>query len=119
MRCQHQCARIFSQGRVVHRTLCSRGGKRMYARVVNSQLQPGKRDEWIAILRDSIVPAAKQQPGFKGFVVLADPNGDKGIALQYLGDRSRSKSQRDQLLLPRTNRETQGSSGYAACPRNT
>lgn len=52
----------------------------MYARVVNSQLQPGKREEWITILRDSIVPAAKQQPGFKGFVVLADPNSDKGIA---------------------------------------
>jgi len=52
----------------------------MYARVVNSQLQPGKRDERIAILRDSIVPAAQQQPGFQGFVVLADVNGDKGIA---------------------------------------
>ncbi len=55
----------------------------MYARVVNSQLQPGKREEWIAILRDSIVPAAKQQPGFQGFVVLADPNGDKGIAYSF------------------------------------
>jgi heme-degrading monooxygenase HmoA len=52
----------------------------MYARVVTSQLKPGKRDEWIAILRDSIVPAVKQQKGFKGFVVLADPNADKGIA---------------------------------------
>jgi len=52
----------------------------MYARVVNSQLQPGKREEWISILRDSIVPAARQQPGFKGFVVLADLNNDKGIA---------------------------------------
>jgi heme-degrading monooxygenase HmoA len=44
---------------------------------VTSQIKP---DEWIAILRDSIVPAAKQQQGFKGFVVLADPNTDKGIA---------------------------------------
>jgi heme-degrading monooxygenase HmoA len=52
----------------------------MYARVVTSQLQPGKMEEWIAILRDSIVPAVKQQKGFKGFVVLADPNTNKGIA---------------------------------------
>lgn len=52
----------------------------MYARVVTSELQPGKIDEWIAILRDSIVPAAKQQPGFKGFIVLADRSANKGIA---------------------------------------
>jgi len=52
----------------------------MYARVVNSQLQPGKKEEWIAILRDSIVPAAQQQLGFHGFVVLADMDNDKGIA---------------------------------------
>jgi heme-degrading monooxygenase HmoA len=31
-------------------------------------------------LRDSIVPAAQQQPGFKGFVVLADRHSNKGIA---------------------------------------
>ncbi len=52
----------------------------MYARVVTSQLKPGAIDEWIAILRDSIVPAAKQQKGFKGFIVLADRSANKGIA---------------------------------------
>jgi heme-degrading monooxygenase HmoA len=52
----------------------------MHARVVTSQLQPGKIDEWITILRDSIVPASKQQKGFKGFVVLADRSANKGIA---------------------------------------
>jgi heme-degrading monooxygenase HmoA len=51
----------------------------MYARVVTNQLQPGKKEEWFSILRDSIVPAAKQQKGFKGFVVLKDPHSDKGI----------------------------------------
>jgi heme-degrading monooxygenase HmoA len=51
----------------------------MHARVVTNQLKPGKMDEWITIVRDSIVPAAKQQKGFKGFVVLADPNTSKGI----------------------------------------
>jgi len=52
----------------------------MYARVVTSQLKPGAIDEWIAILRDSIVPAAKQQQGFRGFIVLADRSANKGIA---------------------------------------
>ena len=52
----------------------------MHARVVTSQLQPGKKDEWIAIIRDSIVPALRQQQGFKGFVTLADTNSDKSIA---------------------------------------
>ena len=46
----------------------------MHARVVTNQLKPGKMDEWVTIVRDSIVPAARQQKGFKGFVMLKDPN---------------------------------------------
>ncbi|MCL4862471.1 MAG: antibiotic biosynthesis monooxygenase [Caldilineaceae bacterium] len=56
------------------------GGKIMHARVVTSQLQPGKKEEWIGICRDSIVPALQQQPGYKGFVMLADTASDKCIA---------------------------------------
>lgn len=52
----------------------------MHARVVTSQLQPGKKEEWISICRDSIVPALQQQPGFQGFVMLADTASDKCIA---------------------------------------
>ena len=52
----------------------------MHARVVTSQLQPGKKEEWIAIARDSIVPALRQQKGFKGFVMLADTNSENSIA---------------------------------------
>ena len=51
----------------------------MHARVVTCQLQPGTKDEWVAIARDSIVPALRQQNGFKGFVILADTDNDKGI----------------------------------------
>ena len=51
----------------------------MHARVVTNQLKPGKMDEWVTIVRDSIVPAARQQKGFKGFVMLKDPNTNKGI----------------------------------------
>jgi heme-degrading monooxygenase HmoA len=52
----------------------------MYARVVTSQLQPGKKDEWSTIISDSIVPALRQQKGFKGFIMLADTDSDKCIA---------------------------------------
>ena len=68
----------------------------MYARVVPSQLKPGKMDEWIAILRDSIVPGVQQQKGFKGFVVLADPNTNKCIPYSVWETRSRSESDRGQ-----------------------
>jgi hypothetical protein len=52
----------------------------MHARVVTSELQPGKKDEWITIARDSIVPALRQQKRFKDFVMLADTTSDNCIA---------------------------------------
>jgi quinol monooxygenase YgiN len=51
----------------------------MYARVVANQIQAGKMDEWLALIRDSIVPALKGQNGFLGFVVLVDREHDKSI----------------------------------------
>ena len=51
----------------------------MHARVVSNQIQPGKMDEWLAVIRDSIVPALKEQEGFQGFVALIDPEHDKSI----------------------------------------
>ena len=53
----------------------------MQARVTTSVIQPGKTDEAIRILRDSIVPAAKQQKGFKGYLGLTDSNMDKSISI--------------------------------------
>ena len=51
----------------------------MFARVVTSQIQAGKIDEWLALIRDSIVPALKEHDGFLGFVALADREHDKTI----------------------------------------
>jgi quinol monooxygenase YgiN len=51
----------------------------MYARVVANQIQAGKMDEWLALIRDSIVPSLKEQDGFRGFVVLVDREHDKSI----------------------------------------
>jgi quinol monooxygenase YgiN len=51
----------------------------MQARVVSNQIQPGKMDEWLAIIRESIVPALKEQDGFQGFVALIDREHDTSI----------------------------------------
>ena len=54
----------------------------MYARVVTSQYQSaGKLDEGLQIFRDSMVPAARQQPGFRGALGLVDRSTSKAIAI--------------------------------------
>ena len=53
----------------------------MHARVLITQFQPGKMDEAINLYRDSVVPAAKQQQGFKGALLLADRNTGKAISV--------------------------------------
>jgi heme-degrading monooxygenase HmoA len=53
----------------------------MYARVSIGQMLPAKADEAIGIYRDSVVPAAKQQKGFKGLFVLTDRKTGKGLTI--------------------------------------
>jgi len=53
----------------------------MYARVTISKIKPGKFDEAIAIYRDSVVPAAKQQKGCKGLFDLGDRATGKGMSI--------------------------------------
>jgi heme-degrading monooxygenase HmoA len=52
----------------------------MYARVVTIQYQPGKVDEAIQILRESM-PETRQQAGFKGAMALADRSTDKAMTI--------------------------------------
>ena len=51
----------------------------MYAQVVRIQIQPGKMNEGVAIFRDSVLPAARQQKGFKNAYLLIDRKADKAI----------------------------------------
>ncbi len=53
----------------------------MYARVLTVQVLPGRVDEGIRIYRDSVVPAAKQQQGFKGLYDLIDRNTGKCLSI--------------------------------------
>lgn len=50
----------------------------MHARVSTAQVQPGKIDELVSILLDSVLPATKQQQGYKGGLILT--NADTGQA---------------------------------------
>ena len=53
----------------------------MYARVLTVQVQPDKSEEAIAIFRNSVIPAAKQQKGFISLMLLTDRSTGKGVSV--------------------------------------
>ena len=53
----------------------------MYARVSTAEVQHGKMGDVIAVSRDAALPAAQQQPGFKGAFWLTDPDANKLMAV--------------------------------------
>lgn len=53
----------------------------MYARVITIQIQPGRIEEANGIYRDSVIPAAKQQKGFKSAMLMTHPATGKGISV--------------------------------------
>ena len=53
----------------------------MYARVVSMPGRPELADQARKIFAESVIPVAKQQPGFKGALFLTDPNTGKGMSV--------------------------------------
>ena len=53
----------------------------MYARVITARFQPGKFDEAVTLFRDSTISELKQQPGFKGVLLLSDSTTHKGMTI--------------------------------------
>ena len=53
------------------------------ARVLIANAHSGKTDELVRIVRDSIIPAAKQQQGFNGILLLNDHATSKGISITF------------------------------------
>lgn len=51
----------------------------MHAGMAICQFELGKIGEAISVWRESLLPAAKKQQGFKGGLLLTDTNRDKGI----------------------------------------
>ena len=53
----------------------------MHVRAVTSQVQPGKTQEFIDVVNDSLVPALKAQKGFRGFYQMTDASSGKALAI--------------------------------------
>jgi len=53
----------------------------MYARVITFQYQPGKMDEGLDILRESVVPELRQLAGFQGATNLVDRSNNKVVGI--------------------------------------
>ena len=53
----------------------------MYARVTTANVQPGKMDEAISMMRDSAYPANKNQQGFKSAILLTNPKTGKALSI--------------------------------------
>ncbi|HXY53091.1 MAG TPA: antibiotic biosynthesis monooxygenase family protein [Nitrospirota bacterium] len=55
----------------------------MYAKVVTFHIKPGKRDEVSRLFHDFVVPGARKHKGFKGGLLLTDPNTGKGTSIGF------------------------------------
>ena len=55
----------------------------MHARVILGKVQLDKQDEAINIYKESIVPAAKEQKGFKSMNLLTDPDTNIFISITF------------------------------------
>ena len=53
----------------------------MPARVTRSRVVPADVDEALRLVTSSIVPAAKEQPGFQGYLHLVDRGTGEGISI--------------------------------------
>ena len=53
----------------------------MYARITTTQFSPYRLEEAIGVARDHTLPAAQQQNGFKGYIMLVDRSTGKGITI--------------------------------------
>ena len=44
----------------------------MHARIAKAELEPGRMEEAVTIWRERIMPRLRQQPGFRGAMILGD-----------------------------------------------
>lgn len=71
----------------------------MYARIITFQYQPGKIDEGLNLLRESVVPELRQLPGYRGATNLVDRSNNKVVGITFwqseadLRDSGQSKLQ--------------------------
>lgn len=60
----------------------------MYARVTRTPISPYRLEEAISLARDSTLPAASQQAGFKGYLMLVDRSEGMAITITFWQDEN-------------------------------
>lgn len=55
----------------------------MHARVMTVQLKPGTAEEATRVYRESVLPAARRQPGFQRAFFLVDPQTHRAISITH------------------------------------
>jgi hypothetical protein len=53
----------------------------MYARVNATEWNPDKVQDGMRLTEDTIIPAYQQCSGFRGYMLLTEPSGDKAMAI--------------------------------------
>jgi hypothetical protein len=53
----------------------------MYARVNATEWNPEKVEEGMRLTEEKIIPSYQQHPGFRGYILLTEPNGENAMAI--------------------------------------
>ena len=53
----------------------------MYARVNATEWNPEKVDDGMRLTEEKIIPSYQQHPGFRGYILLTEPGGEKAMAI--------------------------------------
>jgi len=53
----------------------------MYARVNATEWNPEKVEQGMRLTEDTIIPAYQECKGFRGYLLLTEPSGDKAMAV--------------------------------------
>jgi hypothetical protein len=53
----------------------------MYARVNATEWNPEKVEQGMQLTEDTIIPAYQKCQGFRGYILLTEPSGDKAMAI--------------------------------------
>ena len=53
----------------------------LYARMNTARWNPERYDEAMKLTEDTIIPAYQEHPGFEGYILLTEPDSDKGVAI--------------------------------------
>ena len=74
----------------------------MLARVIWSKASPDLTEMWVQLVNETLVPAARMQEGYRGYIAIYDPNEGVAIAVTLWQD---AETERASDLAARAGRE--------------